>query len=443
MSLFVKSVIKNVSGLQLAWIGIVGMLVGGCTGGGGSGDEDARNSDPVIINAVRIGSPLCSTSGNGSVSGPFIIGTSGTVTMTSSCSAPSATMRVWLAVRSADTNITHYDWEIVGWQDQAPHGGLEKYDEIRDIDPVNGRYIVRKHGVNSIRYASASSAQLASLTQPFTQYITVTAWTPEGRYGTASFAVTITPGGAAVASVYGSLEAEAPYSAGRAGHYADFYEVTGSGSTTFTAEGFDTYLYLYDDALKVVVEADEGSPNGGSKVSANLQSGRTYYLEITSYKLGATGNYRLTSTSGRLIATQKPWPDSSGVAKINGSYNVSENTTVTIIYQGITTTTNASTVRSTTITQVGHSFRFLATDSTGSAPSITRYGNIKENSLILSGEPFLPLNPDFNVTSNTQTSSGTIGNNQLSVNTISELKGSYNGLPLTARVNSSATFTRR
>ena len=417
------------------------VLLAGCGGGGGSGTTAAQNPDPVSIDSVRTGIPLCSTAGNGSLNGPTTAGTTTTVTMSPSCSDPAATMRVMLGVNSADTNITHYDWEIVGWKSETPHGGLERYDEVIDVDPVNGRYIVRTYGVNFITYASATSAQLAALTSSFSQQISVTAWTADGRFGTASFTVTVQPGGTAVSAVYGSLASNDAGSHGRAGHYADFYRITGAGSTTLKIEGFDSYLYVYNSSLNLVGEQDEGADNGGSQITLNLQNGQTYYVEVTSFEPGTTADYLVSSTRGGLSATANPWANVN-VANIAGNYNVNEDTTITIIYDGITTTTNAVANRSATITQSGPSFRFQATDPSGMLPATTRYGNISGNSISLSGEPFIPGNPNIAVTSNTQTSSGTVGNNRFTINTTSQLHGTYNGQALTAQVTSTATFTR-
>jgi hypothetical protein len=433
---------------QVSALGAALALVGGCGGGGGgsgsstsSGGIAAQNPDPVVISSVQTGLPICSTVGNGSLNGPTTPGTTATVTVSPSCSDPSATMRVWLGLNSADTNITHYDWEIVGWKNAAPHGGLDKYDAVVDVDPVHGRYIVRTYGVNSIRYTSATSAQLAGLTTPFTQQISVTAWTADGRFGSASFTIVVQPGGTAVSAVYGSLAATDAPSHGRAGHRADFYRLTGTGTTTLSAEGFDTCLYVYNSALGLVGEKDEGGSNGGSQLTLNLQNGQTYYVEVTSFQAGQTGNYRVSSSAGGLMATADPWAGVT-VPNLAGTYSVTENTTITMVYKGITTTTNAVGTRTVTLTQSGPSFSFQASDPTGMLPSMTRYGNITGNSLQLTGDPFLPGNPAIQVTSTSQTSSGTWGGSQLIITNTAQLQGTYNGLPLTAQLNSRATFTR-
>jgi len=439
----VKSVINIPMWSKLSILIFSLVVLAGCGGGGGSGGDAplAARPDLVNIESLRVGTPLCSTSGNGLLDGPTTSGTSASVSLSPGCSDPSATMRVWLGINSTETNITHYDWEIVGWKNQAPHGGLEKFDEAVDIDQVNGRYIVRTYGVSSIRYASATSSQLAALTQPFSQQITVTAWTADGRFGTATFTVTVQPGGTAVSSVYGSLVSGDAPSHGRAGHYADFYRITGAGSTTLKVLGFDTYLYVYNGSKNLIAEKDEGADNGGSQLTLNLSNGQTYYVEVTSFEPGKTGKYLVSSTSGGLTATPNPWAGVSA-ANIAGSYSVSENTTITIVYKGITTTTNATSTRSATVTQSGPSFSFQATDPTGMLPPTTRYGQINGSSITLTGDPFIPANPSIAVTSNTQTSSGTVSGNQLTINTSSQLQGTYKGSPLTAQVNSTATFNR-
>ena len=438
-----KSVMNILKWSQIPVLSALLVLLAGCGGGGGGGSAGsvaARNPDPVVIDSVRVGTPLCSTSGNGSLNGPTTSGTVATVTMAPGCLDPSATMGVWLGINSADTNITHYDWEIVGWKSQPPHGGLEKYDEVLDIDPVNGRYLVRTYG-SSIRYASATSSQLAALTQPFSQQVSVTAWTADGRYGSASFTVTVQPGGTAVSLVYGSLASGDAPSHGRAGHFADFYRITGAGITTLKAEGFDTYLYVYNNALGLIGEKDEGADNSGSQLTLNLSNGQTYYVEIPSFARGITGNYMISSTAGGLKATTNPWANVSAPS-VAGNYSVSENTTITITYKGITTTTNAVSTRNVTVTQSGPSFSFPATDPTGMLPTTTRYGQISGSAITLTGEPFIPGNPGIAVTSNSQTSSGTVAGNQLTINTAAQLQGTYKGLPLTAQVNSTATFNR-
>jgi len=426
---------------SMAGLGV--LLLAGCGGGGGSGDAAARPGAGVVLDSLTTGLPICSTSGQGSLNGPTTPGTSASVTVTSSCGNPTSNMRVWLAVNSADTNITHYDWEIVGWKNRTPHGSLDKYDGVVDIDPVNGRYIVRTYGVNSVRYNSPVASQMAALTQPFAQQVSVTAWTADGRFATAYYTITLQPGGSTVTTVQGSLVLADPPSHGRAGNRADYYRVTGSGTVTLSAEGFDTYLYLYNSALNLIAEADEGAPNSGSRLTVNLQSGQTYYLELTGFAQGATGNYLLTATGAGLVATADPWASIGAVANIAGNYRAVENTSIKLTYNGSTTTNTVGATNTTAISQVGPSFRFLAVNPTGSTPDVTRYGTISGNNIMVSGEGFLPTDPSLVVSTNFQTTTGTLGNNQFSLNTSSRLQGTYKGLPLTAEITSSSTFTRQ
>jgi hypothetical protein len=439
----VKSASTFTQSLYLPALGVgVAFILAGCGGGGGgSGTALAPSPDPLEITSVQTGTPVCSTVGNGSLDGSATSGTFASVTLTPSCSDPSATMNVHLGVNAEATNITHYDWEIVGWNNSGPHGRLDKYDEVIDVDPINGRYIVRVYAENSLPYSSATASELAALTAPFTQEISVTAWTEDGRFGTATFRVTVQPGGTAVSSILGTLTSDDSASHGRAGHYSDFYRIIGDGTTTLTVEGFDSYLYVYDSARSLVAEQDEGAANGGSRRTVTLASGQTYYVEVTSYEPAWTGSYQVSSTRGGLSLIPSPW-SGVNVANIAGNYNISEDTTITLVYDGITTTTNAVSSRSATITQSGPSFSFRAVDPSGTLPPTTRYGVINGNNISLHGEPFIPGNPDITVSSNTQTSSGTLANNRFTITTTSELQGSYKGQPLVAQVNSTATFSR-
>jgi hypothetical protein len=284
---------------------------------------------------------------------------------------------------------------------------------------------------------------MAALTQPFAQQVSVTAWTEDGRFGTAYFTITLQPGGSTVTALQGSLGLSDPPSHGRAGNRADYYRVTGSGAVTLSAEGFDTYLYLYNSSLNQIAEADEGGANSGSLITVNLLSGQTYYLELTGFAQGATGNYVLTATGAGLTASADPWASIGAVANIAGNYRAVENTSIKLTYDGSVTTNIVGATNNTTITQVGPSFRFQAVNPVGSTPDITRYGTISGNTLTITGEGFLPTDPALVVSTNSQTTTGTLGASQLSLNTSSRLQGTYKGLPLTAEITSSSTFTRQ
>ncbi len=91
----------------LAFCGTV-FLVGCGGGGGGSGSTAARPGEPVVLDSLTTGLPVCSTSSQGSLNGPTVAGTTASVTVSSTCGDATSNMRVWLAVNSTDTNITHW-----------------------------------------------------------------------------------------------------------------------------------------------------------------------------------------------------------------------------------------------------------------------------------------------------------------------------------------------
>src|SRR5262249_48767872 len=110
-------------------------------------------------------------------------------------------------------------------------------------------------------------------------------------------------------TINGALSNTDAASHDRSGAFADYYSLTGAGSTTITMTGFDTYLYLYDSSLHQVAFDDDGANdgNGGSRIVFNLTVGQTYYIEATSFASVVTGNYALTVTTGTVTAVSNPF----------------------------------------------------------------------------------------------------------------------------------------
>lgn len=142
------------------------LLFAGCGGdGGGSGDSGTPSGgsgpgsgnppgpQPVVA-SVQVGLPACSTTGTGAVDGRLFPGNTSYVNVTPTCSTSNSYMRVWLQVNITGATVDHYDWRIIGWRNQTPHGGLAYYDRVVDIDLTAGRYVVQSSG-NRIRYDSA------------------------------------------------------------------------------------------------------------------------------------------------------------------------------------------------------------------------------------------------------------------------------------------------
>jgi hypothetical protein len=115
-------------------------------------------------------------------------------------------------------------------------------------------------------------------------------------------------GSGAGTSIDGSLADTDPDSHGRSGK-ADYYVLTGSGSTTIdlVSEDFDCYLFLYNQSKQQVASNDDGAGNLDSRITYTLQSGQTYYVEATSYGSGERGAYTLSTTAGELIKSWDPW----------------------------------------------------------------------------------------------------------------------------------------
>jgi hypothetical protein len=360
-------------------------------------------------------------------------------------------MRVWLQVNVGGATVDHYDWKILSWRNQVPHGTLTNYASVVDINSASSRYIVRTSG-NRIRYDSTTIQELLRLTGTFQQTIEVTAWTREGRFANAYFTVRLNAGGGdggggggggGTPVTYSLTSSDAPSHA-RSTSYADYYRLAGSGPTTITMTGFDTYLYLYDDQLRLITSDDDGAGNLGSRITYTLVTGRTYYVEATSYSPWVTGSYQMTVTGASLTPTSNPWSGVGNCPNIAGDYSVTETVTMTIASQGQSETVTETGTVSVRITQTGCSFSYQAVDPTGTFSPVTRTGTINGNTLTLQGDAYvLTTDPALRVTSNTMNASGTISGNTLTINSTGYVVGTYDGSPFRIDSTGRAVFTRR
>lgn len=179
-----KSKIKPIA-LCVGLITLGTISVTGCDGdGGGSGGDGGGNSAPSLtVASVQLGTPICSVDGEGSVDGPLFTGNEGQITVYLDTDHPDAQMRVWMQANVSGEAISHYDWEIIGWQNQVPYGVITGFDEVIDIDFVQGIFKVRSYE-NKVRY---SSTEIGNFLGSFSEQVKVTAWSTNGLHTTAYF----------------------------------------------------------------------------------------------------------------------------------------------------------------------------------------------------------------------------------------------------------------
>jgi hypothetical protein len=90
---------------------------------------------------------------------------------------------------------------------------------------------------------------------------------------------------------------------------ADFYKFTAqrTGQYTFSAassgSSIDTVVALYNSAGQRIASDDDSGPGTGSKMTYNLQAGRTYTVGISKYTTSPNGAYRLTFQAPSLSAS--------------------------------------------------------------------------------------------------------------------------------------------
>ena len=429
----------------LAGLLALGLIPGCGDDGGGSGD-DPDNGLPAgtpYVYSVELGVPTCSIGSPVEVSGRVFRGNAGFRDVIPTCSADDAHMQLELSVQVKNASVVYYDWRIVGWNDQPPHGTLENYVQAVDIDPASGQYIVRT-SKGKLRYASTTIGVLEALTSLVEEQVEVTAWTADGKFTKGYFTLRLGEGTVQAGSfVNGTLTDSDPPSHGRSGAFADYYLLTGSGATTIEMTGFDTYLILYDSQLRQVARKDDGADNGGSSMSVDLAGDTIYYLEATSFDPNETGIYQLSNTQGSLSLTPSPWSQWGNCGSIAGNYSVEESITLTIAWGGAVESFSATGTSEAVITQVGCSFGYLAIDPSGHIPPPSRVGIISGNILTVTGEAYVTHDLDSIVSLSLVDGGGTITATGFTLDTSGYLLGTDQGVPYRIDYTSQAIYTRR
>jgi len=300
-----------------ASLAILAMVCVGCGkggGGGGSGDDGGGgngggSASQPVVDFVALGMPICSVDGPGAVDGPVTAGNTGLVHVAVCPTHPSAYMRVWLQVNTSGADIAYYDWQILDWENSVPHGGLEYYDEVVDIDLVEGRYIVRTNSANKIQYASTPNQNINS---DFSEKINVVAWTAEGKFVNAYFQVNLHPSGGIVDDHGNTANDATPLAAlgtpvdgviSPAGDIDFFSFLAESGKTYSISTGgtTDTVLCLIArNGIDLLAADDDGGPGNLSLIEWTCPASGTYYVRVNGYQQ-ATGAYTLTIKLAGLV----------------------------------------------------------------------------------------------------------------------------------------------
>ena len=181
---------RLLAGVAVSSFALIGLL--GCDGdGGGSGSSSSPpgGSHTPVVDSVQLGLPISSVDGEGEIDGPFFNANVGEIIVCVDSNNPSGHMSVWMQVNAQDSDNTHYDWEIVDWQNHEPFGDLSFYDQEIDIDDALGIYKVRSYD-NKVCYDSTTNSLISS---NHVELIKVTAWTVDGYFSTAYFSLILVP----------------------------------------------------------------------------------------------------------------------------------------------------------------------------------------------------------------------------------------------------------
>jgi|GEM_PF-1864453 len=120
-------------------------------------------------------------------------------------------------------------------------------------------------------------------------------------------------------TVTGILDNSDPNNPTRSGSFSDDYLLRGVAADQQVQvnlnAGFDTYLQLVNaDNGQVIYFNDDGGPSLNSQLTFTAENGIDYILRVTSYSLGATGEYTLTTNASsqsqfQLDSIQYDWID--------------------------------------------------------------------------------------------------------------------------------------
>ena len=222
---------------------------------------------------------------------------------------------------------SHY-YQIVATSSQPAPVTFSMYDDV-SVFPV---FTILDQNLNTLSSPGSSltlpgghgeSTTTFEMTPNATYYVEVTYDVSVSDPGSVPFLFTIGTGVLSATQVTGStkgmstgvpwikgnLTSSSAHSHARTGCFADYYTLTGPGTTNLMMTGFDTYLYLYDSNFNLIAKNDDATPpgHGGSLINQVLAVSGTYYVEATSYIKGFTGSYTISTSLGGLSPISNPW----------------------------------------------------------------------------------------------------------------------------------------
>ena len=415
----------------------------GCdtSGGSSSSDGPGTTNKPVIVQ-ICFSVPDCSPNTPALYNGAAFGGGAGYVYVAPNCANGTDSTYVWIKVVTdlSPSAIDHFIWTIRNWSGASPNGIFDNFDTVLD---TNGVFKVRT-SIDQIRYISASAADLLALAELFNQQIDVTVVAKDGQITSGYISLKLHNGMATGANlVFGSLLSTDAWANSRPGHFADYYQLMGTGaSNELSMEGdFATSLVLYDNNLSGVATND-GLFSGSliSEINTFLTNGATYVVEATSFGAAVTGNYSIFNSTGPLTPIPDPFGGGGQCDNIAGTYAVTEVLAINLQFGGqsyVFTNISSST---TAILQNGCDFAYQVNDPTGLIPPVLRMGRLAFTTIELYNEAIIPQCPDIFISSSTLTGTGRSSAAGVDIDSAGTITGTFLGLPFSIDYTSEARF---
>jgi hypothetical protein len=423
------------------------MVIGCDTDGGSSITDGPGSTNKAVIVQIRLGVPVCSSTGAGALNGAVFNGGAAYLYLSPSCANPADTLFLPIKVLASEpaSAIDHYVWTIRNWSSTAPNGMFtaDSYDQVLD---TNGVFKVRT-SANQIRYSSTSAANLLALASLFNQMIDVTVVTKDGRVASGYISLKL-HNGTAVGDglLFGDLSATDSFSNARLGSFADYFSIVGAGTTNvLSLEGdFDTFLALYDTNLNLLAQNDDVIPGLilSSEIRSLLTNGTTYFVEATSSSNRVIGSYSISNNTGALTPMASPFVSGGTCDNVSGTYAVTDVQAINLTFNGQSYTFTNVVSTAVTLVQNDCDFAYLVNDPNGVIPPLVRMGRVDFTSIELYSDTYLPQSPDIFITSSAVTGSGRTFSSGLEIDSVGNIQGTFLGFPFTVTYTSRAAFAR-
>jgi hypothetical protein len=283
----------------------------GCTGGGsGSGSSGGGTAGQPQLVTLQVSDPVCPVSGTTNVWNVFSNNLAPLEFpisyLASFCDLRSdpflvlTNILVQLQINtSTNVAIDHYTWEIIPPTD-ATLAGSFLLGPSDFLTATGSTRIVVQSPNNTITYLTPIVGRVYGLDLPITVTIIATAFSPDGRFTSGTFALNLQRPPDAFVSP-GGLSSSSQGSHANPATVANYTQVKGVDAQVIAIVATNgNCVYFYDVNLTNTQNQCDNTGIGYTLITASLLDKRPYYLEVTPNANNILGGYFLIGLSDRI-----------------------------------------------------------------------------------------------------------------------------------------------